>query len=336
MVFQSFNLFPHLNALGQRHGGAGPRPAPAKRSEARDRALALLAQVGLADRADHYPEELSGGQQQRVAIARALAMEPKALLFDEVTSALDPELVGEVLGVMRDLAARGMTMVVVTHEMGFARQVCDRVFFMDQGVIAEEGPPETIFSVPARAAHEALPQGDPRAVRARRGGARGRRLRCGVRPPGEQRLGDRAPLGLEVAVRRGLPGAAVPVAGIAEVALDPVQIGVHPGAVPIVLVLGDGVGGIPVALGGPPEGQAPGAAGPAVAGPDPAMPSSSATVWSVMAGAPWAAKDSALASMGVPARRKVLPTACAGCASGLPPAKKAAGNSGGRLRCRTI
>ncbi len=147
MVFQSFNLFPHLTALGN------VMEAPAHvlrlpRSEARDRALGLLAQVGLADRADHYPEELSGGQQQRVAIARALAMEPKALLFDEVTSALDPELVGEVLGVMRDLAARGMTMVVVTHEMGFARQVCDRVFFMDQGVIAEEGTPETIFSSP--------------------------------------------------------------------------------------------------------------------------------------------------------------------------------------------
>ena len=106
------------------------------------------AQVGLADRADHYPEELSGGQQQRVAIARALAMEPKAMLFDEVTSALDPELVGEVLAVMRDLAARGMTMLVVTHEMNFARQVADRVIFMDQGLIAEEGAPAEIFTNP--------------------------------------------------------------------------------------------------------------------------------------------------------------------------------------------
>ena len=101
-----------------------------------------------ADRADHYPEELSGGQQQRVAIARALAMNPKAMLFDEVTSALDPELVGEVLNVMRDLARRGMTMLVVTHEMGFARQVADRVVFMDQGLIAEEGTPEVIFTRP--------------------------------------------------------------------------------------------------------------------------------------------------------------------------------------------
>ena len=115
---------------------------------ARERAEALLRQVGLVDRADHYPEELSGGQQQRVAIARALAMEPKAMLFDEVTSALDPELVGEVLAVMRDLAARGMTMLIVTHEMNFARQVADRVVFMDHGVIAEEGAPAEIFTNP--------------------------------------------------------------------------------------------------------------------------------------------------------------------------------------------
>jgi polar amino acid transport system ATP-binding protein len=147
LVFQAFNLFPHLTALGN------VMEAPVhvlrlSKAEARERALALLAQVGLADRADHYPEELSGGQQQRVAIARALAMEPKAMLFDEVTSALDPELVGEVLAVMRDLASRGMTMVVVTHEMGFARQVADRVIFMDQGRIAEEGPPEELFTRP--------------------------------------------------------------------------------------------------------------------------------------------------------------------------------------------
>jgi polar amino acid transport system ATP-binding protein len=147
MVFQSFNLFPHLTALGN------VMEAPVHvlrlpKAEARERAEALLAQVGLDDRADHYPDELSGGQQQRVAIARALAMGPKAMLFDEVTSALDPELIGEVLAVMRDLAARGMTMVVVTHEMGFARQVCHRVVFMDRGVIAEEGRPAEIFTAP--------------------------------------------------------------------------------------------------------------------------------------------------------------------------------------------
>ena len=147
MVFQAFNLFPHLTALD--NVAEAPRhvlrlPAEDALARARD----LLRQVGLADRADHYPEELSGGQQQRVAIARALAMEPKAMLFDEVTSALDPELVGEVLAVMRDLAARGMTMLIVTHEMNFARQVADRVVFMDHGVIAEEGPPAEIFTNP--------------------------------------------------------------------------------------------------------------------------------------------------------------------------------------------
>jgi polar amino acid transport system ATP-binding protein len=122
-----------------------------KRAAARQRALELLAQVGLADKADAFPEELSGGQQQRVAIARALAMDPKAMLFDEATSALDPELVSEVLGVMRDLARRGMTMVVVTHEMNFARQVASRVIFMDQGRIVEEGDPATIFGAPREA-----------------------------------------------------------------------------------------------------------------------------------------------------------------------------------------
>jgi polar amino acid transport system ATP-binding protein len=147
MVFQAFNLFPHMTALenvieAPRHVLKLPYAA------ARERALTLLRQVGLGDRGEHYPEELSGGQQQRVAIARALAMEPKAMLFDEVTSALDPELVGEVLAVMRDLAARGMTMLIVTHEMNFARQVADRVVFMDRGVIAEEGPPAEIFTNP--------------------------------------------------------------------------------------------------------------------------------------------------------------------------------------------
>jgi ABC-type polar amino acid transport system ATPase subunit len=147
MVFQAFNLFPHLTAL-ENVMEAPVHVLKRPKREARASAEALLAQVGLAGRADHYPEELSGGQQQRVAIARALAMGPKAMLFDEVTSALDPELVGEVLGVMRDLATRGMTMVVVTHEMNFARQVCDRVLFMEGGVIAEEGPPAEIFTRP--------------------------------------------------------------------------------------------------------------------------------------------------------------------------------------------
>ncbi len=147
MVFQSFNLFPHLNAL-ENVMEAPVHVLKQSKAQAREAAQALLAQVGLADRADHYPEELSGGQQQRVAIARALAMGPKAMLFDEVTSALDPELVGEVLNVMRDLAARGMTMIVVTHEMNFARQVCDRVIFMDHGQIAEEGVPAEIFTRP--------------------------------------------------------------------------------------------------------------------------------------------------------------------------------------------
>ncbi|MFO1038025.1 MAG: amino acid ABC transporter ATP-binding protein [Geminicoccaceae bacterium] len=147
MVFQSFNLFPHMTALDNIME-APIHVLRLPKAEARNRAEALLAQVGLRDRAHHYPDELSGGQQQRVAIARALAMEPRAMLFDEVTSALDPELVGEVLNVMRDLAARGMTMLVVTHEMGFARQVADRVIFMDHGRIAEEGPPAEIFRNP--------------------------------------------------------------------------------------------------------------------------------------------------------------------------------------------
>jgi ABC-type polar amino acid transport system ATPase subunit len=149
MVFQDFALFPHRSALG--NVIEGPlRVLKMSRSEAERRGHELLTRVGLADRADHYPEELSGGQKQRVAIARALAMQPKAILFDEPTSALDPELVGEVLAVMRDLAASGMTMVVVTHEMSFARQVADRVIFMDRGLIVEEGPPEQIFDAPSQ------------------------------------------------------------------------------------------------------------------------------------------------------------------------------------------
>jgi polar amino acid transport system ATP-binding protein len=148
MVFQQFNLFPHMTAL--RNVAFGPtkvRKVPKKQAE--QRALELLERVGLADKANSYPNQLSGGQQQRVAIARALAMEPKVMLFDEVTSALDPELVGEVLGVMRDLATSGgVTMIVVTHEMHFARDVADRVVFMDEGVVVEEGPPVDVLLRP--------------------------------------------------------------------------------------------------------------------------------------------------------------------------------------------
>jgi ABC-type polar amino acid transport system ATPase subunit len=147
MVFQSFNLFPHLTAL-ENVVLAPVHVRREPREDARRRGEALLAKVGLSDKIDSYPQELSGGQQQRVAIARSLAMQPKALLFDEVTSALDPELVGEVLRVMRQLAAEGMTMIVVTHEMGFARDVADRVLFMADGVVVEEGSPEQIFKAP--------------------------------------------------------------------------------------------------------------------------------------------------------------------------------------------
>ncbi len=150
MVFQHFNLFPHLSVVGNIIE-APVHVLRKPKQEARRRALELLAQVGLADKAEAYPEELSGGQQQRVAIARALAMDPKAMLFDEVTSALDPELVAEVLTVMRDLARRGMTMMVVTHEMNFARQVASRVIFMDHGVIVEQDSPERIFVTPREA-----------------------------------------------------------------------------------------------------------------------------------------------------------------------------------------
>ncbi len=147
MVFQHFNLFPHLSVVGNIIE-APVHVLRKPKEEARRRAMDLLAQVGLTDKAESYPEELSGGQQQRVAIARALAMDPKAMLFDEVTSALDPELVAEVLTVMRDLARRGMTMLVVTHEMNFARQVASRVIFMDHGQIVEQDVPERIFGAP--------------------------------------------------------------------------------------------------------------------------------------------------------------------------------------------
>jgi polar amino acid transport system ATP-binding protein len=147
MVFQRFNLFPHMTVL-ENIIMAPMGVKKLSRSDATLRAEALLRKVGLLDKIDAYPNSLSGGQQQRVAIARALAMEPKIMLFDEPTSALDPELVGEVLAVMKSLAHEGMTMVVVTHEMGFAREVADRVLFIDQGIIQEEGSPQQIFSNP--------------------------------------------------------------------------------------------------------------------------------------------------------------------------------------------
>ena len=147
MVFQQFNLFPHLTVL------KNMTIAPMKllgisKADAEKQALALLERVGLADRANSYPSQLSGGQKQRVAIVRALCMQPEVMLFDEPTSALDPEMVGEVLEVMKSLANEGMTMVVVTHEMGFAREVADRVMFIDEGIIMEEGSPEELFSNP--------------------------------------------------------------------------------------------------------------------------------------------------------------------------------------------
>jgi polar amino acid transport system ATP-binding protein len=147
MVFQQFNLFPHMTAL-QNITEAPIRVKHIRSQEAKKRALALLERVGLADRHSAYPGQLSGGQQQRVAIARALAMDPELMLFDEPTSALDPELVGEVLAVMKDLARSGMTMLVVTHELGFAREVADMVIFMDGGRIVERGDPRSILTEP--------------------------------------------------------------------------------------------------------------------------------------------------------------------------------------------
>ena len=147
MVFQQFNLFPHLTIL--KNLTLAPmmlKKVPKEEAEAK--AMALLARVGLADRANSYPNQLSGGQKQRVAIVRALCMEPEVMLFDEPTSALDPEMVGEVLDVMKELAKDGMTMVVVTHEMGFAREVANRVIFLDDGYLAEDGTPDEIFGAP--------------------------------------------------------------------------------------------------------------------------------------------------------------------------------------------
>ena len=147
MVFQQFNLFPHLTV----EQNITMAPVDAKimtKDEAKKKARELLDRVGLAEKIDAYPQSLSGGQQQRVAIARALAMKPDIMLFDEPTSALDPEMVGEVLSVMKELAAEGMTMIVVTHEMGFAREVSDRVIFIDEGIIVEQGTPEEVFENP--------------------------------------------------------------------------------------------------------------------------------------------------------------------------------------------
>ncbi len=148
MIFQSYNLFPHMTVTD--NVAIGPRKVLGiGKATARRNALAMLARLGLAERADAYPDQLSGGQQQRVAIARSLAMEPDVMLLDEITSALDPELIGEVLDVVRDLKAGGMTMLFATHEMAFAREISDRVCFLHRGRILEEGPPEQIFGAPA-------------------------------------------------------------------------------------------------------------------------------------------------------------------------------------------
>jgi len=150
IVFQSFNLFPHMTVL--RNITLGPtRVLGTPREQADELGRALLARFGLAEKQDDYPDRLSGGQQQRVAIVRALAMQPGIMLLDEVTSALDPELVAEVLGVIRELASAGMTMLIATHEMGFARDIADRVCFLDEGVILEQGPPKQVFTAPVNA-----------------------------------------------------------------------------------------------------------------------------------------------------------------------------------------
>ncbi len=160
IVFQQFNLFPHMNAL-ENVCIAQVKVLGRTESEAREKAEALLRRVGLGEKLETHPDQLSGGQQQRVAIARALAMEPHLMLFDEVTSALDPELIKEVLDVMKELAAEGMTMVVVTHEMNFARDVADRVAFMDGGVVVEYGPPAEVLGQPARREDEEVPRARP-------------------------------------------------------------------------------------------------------------------------------------------------------------------------------
>jgi polar amino acid transport system ATP-binding protein len=150
IVFQAFNLFPHMTVI-ENVGLAPAKTASCRGAPARERGRALLARIGLLEKADEYPDRLSGGQQQRVAIARALAMEPKLMLLDEITSALDPQLVSEVLKLVRELAEGGMTTIMATHEMSFAREIADKVCFLDNGVILEEGPPEQIFSAPEQA-----------------------------------------------------------------------------------------------------------------------------------------------------------------------------------------
>ena len=157
MVFQQFHLFAHMTAI-ENVMEAPMAVHGLRRAEALARGMALLDEVGLADHADHLPRQLSGGQQQRVAIARSLAMQPKLMLFDEPTSALDPELVGEVMGVIRRLAEAGMTMLVVTHEMGFAAEIADEIVFMDGGIIVEQGPPATVLRHPAHARTQAFLQ----------------------------------------------------------------------------------------------------------------------------------------------------------------------------------
>ncbi len=155
IVFQSYNLFPHMTAA--ENAMLAPRRVRGlSREDLRPKVTELFARFGLGDRMDHYPDQLSGGQQQRVAIIRALAMEPQIMLFDEITSALDPELVGEVLDVLRDLRQQGMTMVLATHEMGFARELADKVCFLDAGRILEQGPPEAIFGAPQEARTKAF------------------------------------------------------------------------------------------------------------------------------------------------------------------------------------
>ena len=201
MVFQQYNLFPHMTVLRERHRGAGARAAGAEGARPSPRPSALLDRVGLAEKRDAYPFELSGGQQQRVGIVRALALKPELLLFDEPTSALDPELVGEVLTVIKELADEGWTMVVVTHELGFARQVADEVLFMDGGVVVERGAPGAHLHEADRGTHATLPRPDPAtAGRRRRGrGARGDGRRpgrsVGACPPGppERRSGSGGP-----------------------------------------------------------------------------------------------------------------------------------------------
>ena len=148
MVFQQFNLFPHLTVLRQHHAGAALKVRRMPKDQAQALAMQLLERVGIPEQAEKYPAQLSGGQQQRVAIARALAMQPKIMLFDEPTSALDPEMIKEVLDVMQELALSGMTMIVVTHEMGFAREVADRLMFFDEGALVEEGTPQHFFENP--------------------------------------------------------------------------------------------------------------------------------------------------------------------------------------------